>query len=81
MQCSIIVQKKKFDLSNFRTDNVTNMSSLFFGCHSLEDVNLPNFENYKKIDMLSMFSKCSQELKNKIRAENKNISLGAFWEG
>ena len=31
------------NLSNFNTNNVTNMNSMFYGCSSLKDINLSNF--------------------------------------
>ena len=31
---------KYINLSNFRTENVLDMSGMFSGCHSLEEINL-----------------------------------------
>ena len=31
------------NLSNFNTENVTNMSFMFYGCKSLTNINLANF--------------------------------------
>ena len=35
--------KEYIDLSNVNTKNVTNMSSMFIACKSLENINLSNF--------------------------------------
>ena len=34
---------KNINLSNFNTQNVTDMSAIFYACDSLMDVNLSNF--------------------------------------
>ena len=34
---------KKLNLSNFNTNNVTDMSEMFHGCSSLEEINLSSF--------------------------------------
>ena len=34
---------KELNLTNFNTNNVTNMSSMFDGCSSLKELNLNNF--------------------------------------
>ena len=46
------------DLSNFNTEDVTNMSSLFYGCDSLININLSNFNTQNVIDMSHMFDGC-----------------------
>ena len=51
------------NLSNFNTENVTDMSWMFFKCISLENLNLSNFSTQKVINMRGMFSECSS-LKN-----------------
>ena len=50
---------EKLDLSNFNTSNVTNMSSMFYGCSSLTSLNLSNFNTSSVTDMSDMFSRCS----------------------
>ena len=35
------------DLSNFNTNNVTNMSDMIYGCSSLTNMNLSNFNANK----------------------------------
>ena len=47
------------NLSNFNTNNVTNMNSMFYGCSSLKDINLSNFNTNKVTDMCCMFRGCS----------------------
>ena len=47
------------DLSNFYTNNVTNMSLLFYKCSSLIDINLSNFNTKNVSNMIGMFYNCS----------------------
>ena len=47
------------DLSNFNTQNVTNMRSLFDGCNSLSSINLSNFNTQNVTDMGFMFYDCN----------------------
>ena len=47
------------NLSNFNTQNVTNMGSMFDGCSSLTNINLSNFNTQNVTDMSCMFSCCS----------------------
>ena len=51
---------------------------MFWGCASLEEINLPSFNNINNIDMKCMFSECSEELKDKVKALNNNINDNAF---
>ena len=66
---------KELNLNNFNNNNVTNMSGMFIGCSSLKELNLSNFiinnDNYMK----EMFFGCSNELKDKIKKQNKNIEV------
>ena len=71
---------KKLNLNNFNTNNVTNMRSMFFGCTSLKELNLNNFNTYNVTDMRWMFRGCSDDLKMKIKSENKNIKNEAFYD-
>ena len=50
---------KSLNLTNFNTENVTNMSCMFSGCSGLESLNLTNFNTENVTDMSSMFSGCS----------------------
>ena len=69
---------KKLNLTNFNTNNVTDMYGMFFGCSSLKELNLTNFNTNNVIDMYDMFYGCLDDLKRKIKSENKNIKDEAF---
>ena len=56
---SFISVLENLNLSSFNTSNVTNMSSMFYGCSSLTDLDLSNFNTSKVTDMNSMFYNCS----------------------
>ena len=43
------------NLSNFNTNNVTNMSDMFFECSPLTNINLSNFNTNNAIDMSWIF--------------------------
>ena len=49
------------------------MEGMFYGCSSLKELNLSNFNTNKVIHMEDMFSECSEQLKNKIKSEYKNL--------
>ena len=51
--------------------NVNYMSCMFSGCSSLEELNLSNFNTNNVNDIYDMFYGCSDELKNKIKEQNK----------
>ena len=51
---------------------------MFFGCSTLKELNLTNFNTDNVTDMIRMFSECSDDLKRKIKSENKNIKDEAF---
>ena len=46
---------------------------MFSGCSSLKELNLSNFHINNVIDINGIFNGCSDELKNKIKEQNKNI--------
>ena len=46
------------DLSNFNTENVTNMNGMFYGCENLKNIDLSNFNTENVIDMGSLFDGC-----------------------
>ena len=73
LDCSCL---KSIDLSNFRCDNVTDTSYLFFNCDNLETITLynanSNFNTENVTDMSNMFSYC-YSLKN-IDVLNLNTS-------
>ena len=69
---------KNLDLSNFNTDNVIYMPDMFAECTSLTELNISNF-NFSNIKYIEgMFSSCSDDLKEKVKGQNKNIKNEAF---
>ena len=67
------------NLSNFNTQNVTNMWSMFDGCSSLTNINLSNFNTNKVTDMRSMFFGCSS-LKDKNIITNDKKIINQFFK-
>ena len=60
------------NLSNFNTQNVTDMSYMFCDCKSLTNLNLSNFNTQNVTDMSGMFRDCkSLNKKNLITKDNK----------
>ena len=51
---------------------------MFQGCSSLKELNLNNFNTNNVTDMRWIFDGCSDDLKRKIKSENKNIKEEAF---
>ena len=51
------------------------MSYMFYGCSSLNELNLSNFNTINVNYMMDMFSGCSDELKKKIKVLNINANL------
>ena len=47
------------DLSNFNTQDVTNMTNMFANCNSLTNLNLSNFNTQNVTNMNDMFSCCN----------------------
>ena len=47
------------NLSNFNTQNVTNMSNMFYNCNSLSLIDLSNFNAQNVTDMKYMFYNCN----------------------
>ena len=70
---------KELDMSNFYTDDVIDMKAMFSDCVKLSEIDISHFNTKKVIDMNSMFHKCSNELKNKIKEQNKYITFEAFY--
>ena len=62
------------------TNNVTDMSGMFYECSSLKEINLSNFNTDNITNMKSMFYGCSRDLHKKIISENKNIKKEAFYD-
>ena len=69
---------KELNVSNFNTDNVTNMSEMFSECKSLKKLNLNNFNTNNVTNMSEIFYECSDQFRNKIRTQYKNIKEEAF---
>ena len=61
------------NLSNFNTNNVTNMSDMFCGCSSLTNINLSNFNTNKVTDMSDMFNLCLKLNRNGVITKDKKI--------
>jgi surface protein len=57
----------------FYRNNINDMSYMFNGCSSLKELNLSNFNTNKVTSMHDMFYGCSNELKNKIKKQNKSV--------
>ena len=71
---------ESLDLSNFNTNNIKSMEYLFSDCRSLKALNISNFIFNEYANVEYMFRCCSQELKNEIRNEFKNLNESAFYE-
>ena len=54
------------------------MRWMFYGCDKLINIDVSKFTFGENNDIKSMFYKCSEELKNKIKKQNKNIPEEAF---
>ena len=61
------------NLSNFNTNNVTNMDSMFYYCSSLTSLNLSNFNTNNVTDMAVMFYESEKLNKNGIITKDKKI--------
>ena len=69
-ECSSL---KDINLSNFNTNNVTNMNCMFYGCSSLNKIDLSNFNTNNVTDMDYMFGDCPYLNKNNIIIKDKKI--------
>ena len=69
---------KEINLSNFNTNNVTNMSYMFWECSSLKEINLSNFNTDNVTNMSNMFNGCSNEIKIMVKSQVMNIRDEAF---
>ena len=54
------------------------MSRMFSGCSTLKELNLNNFNTNNVTDMSYMFSKCSDELKLKLKSKFNEFKEEAF---
>ena len=50
------------DLSNFNTQNVTDVSFMFSRCSSLKNINLSYFNTQNVTNMSNMFNECSENI-------------------
>ena len=64
------------NLSNFNTNNVTDMSYMFFNCSSLTSLNLLNFEINKKTNFEKIFKSLNKSCE--IISNNKKILM--IWQ-
>ena len=71
---------ESINFKKFHRNNITNMSCMFYKCSSLKELNLNNFNTNNVINMSLMFRGCSDDLKRKIKSENKNIKNKAFYD-
>ena len=69
---------ESINFKKFHRNNITNMSYMFYGCSSLKELNLNNFNTNNVTDMSYMFYGCSDDLRRKIKSENKNIKDEAY---
>ena len=69
---------ESINFKKFYRNNITDMSWMFYNCSSLKELNLTNFNTNNVIDMYDMFYGCLDDLKRKIKSENKNIKDEAF---
>ena len=63
---------KEINLSNFNTDNETDMYGMFRKCLLLNELNFPSFSPNNVTYLSTMFEGCSDELKKKIKKITKN---------
>ena len=54
------------------------MDYMFYGCSSLKELNLSNFNTNNVGNMFYMFSRCSEQLKLKIKSQYENLKEMAF---
>ena len=66
---------ESINFKKFYRNNITDMSWMFHGCSSLKQINFNNFNTNNVTNMSYMFDGCSNELKNKIKEQNKNIVI------
>ena len=69
---------EEINLSNFKTDNITDISGIFYDCILLKQINLTNFNTNNVTNISYMFFGWSDELKNKIKEQNKNIFIYCY---
>ena len=69
-------------ISNLKTDNVTSMHAMFYGCSDLTNLDVSNFKTDNVMDMWSMFYDCSGltslDLSN-FKTDNVTNMSAMFW--
>jgi len=64
--------------TNFNTDKVRLIGSMFEYCSSLKEINVSNF-NIKNIGYFDMmFNECSEDIKMQVKSQIKDIEERAF---
>ena len=71
---------ENLNLLNFNTSKVINMEFMFNNCSSLNNLDISKFQINDNTNINSMFSRCSNDLKIKIKEQNKKINENAFKE-
>ena len=69
---------KSIDLTNFNTNNVTDMSEMFSFCKSLTPIDLSNFNTNNVTDMYKMFLNIPKNCK--IKSKDKKIYYVHFFK-
>ena len=58
----------ELNLSNFNTDNVTDMSYMFLRCYALNELDISNFNFDNVTNKIDMFTNCPDNIKIKRRS-------------
>ena len=75
---SLCSSLKELNLSNFNTNKVIDMTYMFCGCSSLKEINLSDFIIGTVTEVISMFYGLSDNLKEKIRTQFKDLDEKVF---
>ena len=70
---------ESINFKKFYRNNIIDKSYMFYECSSLKELNINNFNTNNVTYMNEMFSGCSDDLRRKIKSENKNIKDEAFY--
>ena len=74
-QCKML---KSLNVSSFDTRHVFTMEYMFSLCSSLIDLDITNFYFDRNAFIDNIFEGCSNELKDKIKKQNKKLPKNAF---
>ncbi len=69
---------KELNLSNFIINIETDMRAMFYGCSSLIELTIPQFNTSNVNQIYYMFSFCPNELIMKVKTRFRNIREEAF---